>query len=291
MNTFSGAVRTKSFVFSTELFLRPESNAETIAAQTNLLKDHVDGILLTDNQGGRLHLSPLAAASLVMANGADPIVQLSCRNRNRIALLGDLLGLAAIGVSSLVVTKGNRVPEGFNPRPKAVFDIDATELITMACRMTGDECLPHLEDLFVGCIITPHEAQPGWVPEKLAKKADVGAQFAQTHICMDPALMAGYMKHLVAAGLPRRLSIFVSLAVLRSAEDARWLRNNLPNNRIPDEVIQRLEQAHDAEQEGVKICAEQLQQLAEIPGINGAHLIATRELATIGATIALFRNP
>jgi 5,10-methylenetetrahydrofolate reductase len=92
----------------------------------------------------------------------------------------------------------------------------------------------------------------------------------QTHICMDPALLADYMTHLVAAGLPRRLSIFVSLAVLGSAEDARWLQSSFPNHRIPDQLIRRLEQARDAEQEGVRICAEQLRQLADIPGVNGA---------------------
>jgi len=287
MQTFTGAVRSKKFVISTELFLRPESNAETIAVQAELLRDHVDGVLVTDNQEGRLHLSPLAAASLVMANGIDPIVQLSCRNRNRIALLADLLGVAAMGVTSLVLIRGNRVPEGFNPRPRAVFDVDATELIAMASKMTEDECLPALPDLFVGSIMTPHEAQPGWVPEKLTQKADAGAQFMQTHICMDPALLARYMKHLVAADLPRRLSFFVSLAVFSSAEDALWLRNSPPSNRIPDQVIQRLEQAADAEQEGVKICAEQMRELADIPGINGVHLVATRNLATVNAAIEL----
>lgn len=287
MNTFFGAARTRKFVFSAEIFLRPEITAEMIGIQTRLLQHHVDGILVTDNQDGRLHLSPLAAASLVQASGVDPIVQLSCRNRNRIALLADLLGASTLGVTSLVLVRGNRVPEGFNPRPKAVFDVSASELISMASKMTADECLPSLPDLFVGSVITPHAPQPGWVPEKLTQKADAGAQFALTHICMDPALLKNYMKHLVAAGMPRRLSIFVSLAVPSSAEDARWLRNHLPNNHIPDEVIRRLEQAADAEQEGVKICAEQLDQLASIPGINGAHLVATQNLATINAAIEM----
>jgi methylenetetrahydrofolate reductase (NADPH) len=285
MKTFREAVCSKEFVTSVEIFLRPESNAETIAVQTKLLGPYVDGILLTDNQGGQLHLSPLAAASLVAANGVDPIVQLSCRNRNRIALLGELLGAAALGVSSLVLIRGNRVPVGFNPRPIAVFDVDATELIAMATKLQADERLLSVPDFFVGSVITPHAPQPGWVPEKLIQKADAGARFAYTHLCMDPVLLGDYMKHLVAAGLPRRLSIVVTLAVLSSAEDARWLRDSLPNNQIPDDVILRLEQARDPEQEGVAICAEQLQQLASIPGVQGAHLLATRNLATICAAI------
>lgn len=287
MKTFFNAVRTRDFAISAEIFLRPEITAEMIGMQTRLLQHHVDGILVTDNQDGRLHLSPLAAASLIQASGVDPIVQLTCRNRNRIALLAELLGAATMGITSLVLVRGNRVPDGFNPRPRAVFDVDAAELISMASKMTADECLPSLPDLYVGSIITPHTPKPGWVPEKLIHKADAGAQFALTHICMDPGLISGYMKFLVAAGLPRRLGVFVSLAVASCAEDARWLRNHLPNNHIPDSVIRRLEQAADPEQEGVKICAEQLQQLATIPGISGAHLIATQNLATINAAIEL----
>ncbi len=285
MKTFKEAVRSKDFVISAEVFLNPESGAETIKVQTDLLRPCVDGVLLTDNQDGRLHLSPLAAASLVRSNGVDPIVQLTCRNRNRIALLGELLGAAAIGVTSLVLVRGNRVPEGFNPRPKAVFDVDATELIAMASKIKADESLPSLPDFYVGSIVTPHHPPPGWVPEKLTLKADAGAQFAQTHLCMDMGLLRDYMKHLVTAGLPRRLVVFAKIAVFSSAADARFLRDSLPNHQVPDELIRRLDQAADAEQEGVRICAEQLQQLADIPGVHGAHLVATRNLATIPAAI------
>ena len=285
MKTFREAVRSKDFVISAEVFLNPESGAETIKVQTDLLRPCVDGVLLTDNQDGRLHLSPLAAASLVRSNGVDPIVQLTCRNRNRIALLGELLGAAAIGVTSLVLVRGNRVPEGFNPRPKAVFDVDATELIAMASKIKADESLPSLPDFYVGSIVTPHHPPPGWAPEKLTLKADAGAQFAQTHLCMDMGLLRDYMKHLVTAGLPRRLVVFAKIAVFSSAADARFLRDSLPNHQVPDELIRRLDQAADAEQEGVRICAEQLQQLADIPGVHGAHLVATRNLATIPAAI------
>lgn len=285
MKTYKEAIRNNDFAISAEIFLRAESAADMIREQTQLLQPYVDGIMLTDNQSGQLHLSPVVAASFVMANGVDPIVQLSTRNRNRIALLGELLGAAAIGVSSLVLVKGNRVPDGFDPRPRAVFDLDAAELITMATRLKGDEQLPAIPDLFIGSVVTPHAPKPGWVPEKLTRKADAGVQFVQTHICMDPDLLRDYLRHLVAAGMPRRVSIVVTLVIPASADDARWLRDNHPNDRIPDDVIRRLEQAKDAELEGVLICAEQLQQLADIPGISGAHLVATRNLATITAAI------
>ncbi|MDH5622644.1 MAG: methylenetetrahydrofolate reductase, partial [Gammaproteobacteria bacterium] len=222
--TFRNAVRNKEFVLSAELFLHPETTAAMIAEQTRLLSGYVDGMLVTDNLGGKLHMSPLAAASLVIASGGDPIMQLSCRNRNRITLLAELLGAAALDVSSLLLIRGSRVPEGFEPRPPAVFDVDAAELIAMATKMKTDEGLPNLPDFYIGGLITPHAPDPGWVPEKLERKSDAGVQFALSHISMDMPVLAAYMKHIVASGLKRRMNIFVTLAICSSADDARWLQ-------------------------------------------------------------------
>jgi methylenetetrahydrofolate reductase (NADPH) len=256
-----------------------------IREAAELLRNHVSGVLVTDNQFGQLHMSTLAAASLLIRNGVDPIVQLACRNRNRIALLSELLGAAALGVTSLMLIRGDRVPDGFKPRPKAVLDVNATELIATASKMKNDDRLKGLPDFFIGGLVTPHAPKAAWNPEKLRKKVDAGAQFVQTHVCMNMPLLRTYMKHLVATGLLRRLNVFVSLAIPGSADDARWLAEHRPNIKIPDEIIRRIEQAADGEQEGVRICAEQLQQLAEIPGVAGAHLVATRNLATIPAAI------
>lgn len=285
MNTFRDAARNKDFVLSTELFLRPESSSATIAEQVRSVKNHVDGILVTDNQDGRIHLDPLAAAALIRQHGGDPIMQLACRNRNRIALLGELLGAAALDVSSLMLIRGNRVPEGFQPRPKAVFDVDAAELIAMANTFKADEELPSPPDFFVGSVVTPHAPAPGWQPEKLMRKADAGVQFVITQLCMDIPLLREYMKHLVAAGMPRRLSVFITLAIPATADDARHLVAARPQNQIADDVIARLEAAGDQEQEAIAVCAEMLRELAEIPGVGGAHLIATRNLASVNAVI------
>lgn len=286
MKIFRDAARHKDFVLSAELFLRPESNAESLAVQLALLRDYVDGVLLTDNQGGKLHLSPIAAASLVLANGVDPIVQLGCRNRNRVALLAELLGAGAIGVSSVVLVRGHRVPDGFRPRPKAVLDVDPAELIAIASRLKSDDGLVQMPELYVGSDFTLHRPAPDWQPAKLLAKSASGAQFVLSNLCMNVGLVRKYMAHVVAAHLPRELNIHVSTAVLGSADDARWLRDARPNNLVPDSVIERLEAAADPEQEGIRICAEQLQELATIPGVRGAHLVATRNLAAIPAAIA-----
>ena len=284
MKTYRQAARTRDLCVSAELFLKPESNAETIAEQVKLLKGHVDGVLLTDNQFGQLHMSTLAAAALLIANGVDPIMQLSCRNRNRIALLSDLLGAGALGVTSLMLVKGNHVPEGFDPRPRAVLDLDATELIATAARIRADEGLPALSEFYVGGIVTPHRPEPDWTPRALLRKIEAGAQFMLTNVCMDVTTLGSWMKHLVAARIPRRIHLVVALAIPESAEDARWLCRNRPC-QIPDALIRRLEQARDAEREGVEIAAEVLTEVTSIPGVSGVHLMATRNLAAIPAVL------
>jgi methylenetetrahydrofolate reductase (NADPH) len=286
VNTFRQAARSRDFCVSAELFLEPESRAETIAEQAKLLRDHVDGVLLTDNQFGQLHMSTLAAAALLIANGLDPIMQLSCRNRNRIALLSDMMGAGALGVTSLMLVKGNHVPDGFDPRPKAVLDVDATELIAMATRMRSDEGLPALSGFYVGGIVTPHRPDPDWTPRTLLRKIEAGAQFMMTNVCMDVQMLSTWFRHLVTARILRRVNMVVSLAILESADDARWLLLNRPNFQIPDALIRRLEQARDPEREGVDIAAEMLAEVAAIPGVSGVHLIATRNLAAIPAVLA-----
>lgn len=278
-------MRTRDFAITAECFVKPETDAESIRIQADLLRDSVDGVVLTDNQHGQLHMSTLAASRLMLENGLDPVMQLSCRNRNRIVLIADLLGAAALGITSLLLVRGNRVPEGIEPRPKAVLDLTATELIATAEKINSDTRLMTTPEFFMGGLVTPHRPKPDWIPKKLTEKADSGAQFMLTHICMDIDLLRGYMKHLVAMKVTRRISMIIGTAVLTSATDARWLLENRPNVIIPDDIVQRLEAADDPRAEGVAICAEQLDALADIPGIAGANIVASEDLALIPEAI------
>ena len=286
MKTFRDAIRSKAFVIAAESVLKPESNAETISIQADALRDFVDGVILTDNQHGRVHMSSLAAGRLMLDNELDPIVQFSCRNRNRIALLGDLLGAAALGISSLLLVRGEGVPEGFDPRPKAVFDLNGAELIATASTMNSDERLSRSPDFIIGGLVTPHGPKPGWVPRKLAERADAGLHYAVCHLCMDMTLMQDYMRHLVASRLTHRVAVLATTAILSSADEARWLRDNRSNAMIPDSVIERLDTASDPISEGMRICAEQLATLSETPGISGANIISPTDLAMIPTAIS-----
>ena len=286
MKSFKDAVRTHDFAVTGEIFLRPEADAESIRHQADVLRDHVDAILLTDNQFGQLHMSPLVAASILLDGGVDAVVQITSQNRNRIALLSDLLGAGALGVTSLLLARGERPPEGFDPKPKAVLDVNAVELMRIASTVKSDLKLKYCPDFFVGGVITPQMPRANWKAKKILAKIEAGAQFIQTHICMDTDLLRGFMKHLVLEGLVQRTNVIGSIAVLESADDARWLKERRPNVMIPDALIERLESADDPREEGLRICTETLQAIAEIPGMDGASIMAARDLTTIPEVIS-----
>jgi len=286
LTTFRNAIYKKNFTLTAECFLRPETNAEAIRLQADELRESVDAVLLTDNQHGQVHMSVLAAARLMLDNGIDPIMQLSCRNRNRIVLVSDMLGAAALGVTSLLLVRGDRVPRGFKPRPKAVFDLNATDLIATAATMNEDQRLVSRPAFFVGGVVTPHGPKPGWVPKKLNQKVSAGLHFIVTHLCMDLPQLREYMKHLVGNEMTRRVAVIVSTAILSSAEDALWLRKHRPNAMLPNSLVKRLAQSPDPKKEGVAICSEHLAELATIPGVSGANIMASTDLSMIPAVIA-----
>ena len=284
MKYFKDALSTKDFVITSEIFMKPETDANSIKVQADVLRDYVDAILLTDNQSGQLHMSSLAAGVLLLDAKIDPIIQLSCRNRNRISLLGDLLGCAALGMTNLSLIRGDRVPD-VQPRPKAIMDITATELIRMANKMKADDRIKSVGKFLLGGVVTPHGPKPGWQAKNVTEKIDAGAQFVLTHTCLDMDLLRTYMQRMVETKLVRRINVIVGMAVLSSSEDAQWVRKNRPNVIIPNDIVTRLSNAKDPEKEGIDICIEQLNVLKTIPGVSGAHLIASEKLINISTAI------
>jgi methylenetetrahydrofolate reductase (NADPH) len=240
----------------------------------------VDGIQITDNPYGHVQMSSLAAAGLLLQADIDAVPQMSCRDRNRTALESDLIGARALGVESLILFRGDgyRAPDG----PTPVFDLDAKQLIT-AARGFGNDEDPHR--FHIGCVATVFNPVAGWQPDELMAKADSGAQFIQTQLCFDMDVLRRYMARLVAAKLTWRTNIVIAVAALPSALSAQWLQQNLRGALMPDTVVSRLEAAKDPEYEGVKICAELLQELAEIPGVSGANLMTPGNVETIPAAI------
>jgi len=285
MKVFRDELRKRDFVVTAECFLKPETDAESIRYQADTLRDHVDGIVLTDNQYGQTHMSTIAAARLLLDNDVDPLLQLSCRNRNKIALLADLLGACALDVSNVVLVRGNRLPGSLKPWPRPVQDMRAAELIAMAANLKSDDRLKSAKNFFIGGTISLHAIKNEWVPEKITGKVDAGAQFLIANANLDPGILRNYMSHFIAAKLTHRVSVIVTSVILGSADDARWLRDRRPNIAIPDSVVHRLENATDPRAEGLAICAEHLSLLAATPGVSGANIIASTDLTMIPRAI------
>jgi len=285
LNTFAEALRTKDFVVTSEILLAPQSGDEHINEQADALRGHVDGVLVTDNQSGRLHMSSLAASSLLKQAGIDPIMQLGCRNRNRISLLGDLLGANALSIRNFQLVRGERVPEGFAPRPNALLDVTATELIGIAHRMKTGDSVAKIPNILLGGVVTPRAPKSDWPAKKLIEKVDAGAQFLLTHTCMDADVVRKYMKHLVSLKVMHRANVLVSIAVLGSAQDADWLSKNKTNVMIPDSIVDEIDGHPEPREKGIAIAAELLQEFAQIPGLAGVHIVAPTDISAVPEAI------
>lgn len=282
------AARSGSFALTTEL--APVPDPPTLLARARRLQGHVDAIQITENPGLRPLGSPLLAATLLQQAGIETVLHLNCRDRNRAALQGELLGAAAAGIRALLLTRTVALRTGRIARKHAVFDIGVRELIRNASRIRDTETpaaysLAKAPEFFIGAAATVFEATAGWEPKALLSKLDAGAQWMQTQLCMDLALLRGYMRHFVTEHLTHRCHVMVSVTPLPSVEIARRLRRNLRRARIPRDLVHRIQQAADPERAGVEICAEILRELAGIPGVSGAHILAPGEPDLIRAVV------
>jgi len=285
LKTFKQAVRDEQFTLTAELTLRPVMDAAAVRRQAGMLEPVVDAIQFSDNPRGQPQMSALAAASLLLEQGIDPVPLISCRDRNRIALQSDILGLGVLGVSSLLLMHGDRLPEDHQPPVKQVFELGGKGLLRIARELAADADAP-VPDFFIGAVATAFNPNADWQPRALLAKADAGADFVQTQLCFDMTVLRRYVEKLVAAQLTWRAPIVVSVGVLPSADSARWLADNLRGSLMPEATVKRLQQASDPEREGVTICAELLQELSEIPGVCGANLVGWGDPALIPAAIS-----
>ncbi len=252
----------------------------------------VDALNVTDGAGARPHLASLAAAGILVQNGYEPVLQFTCRDRNRLALQSDLLGAGAFGIQNLLILGGDDPKAGDQPDTKPVFDLGPVEFIRMARQMRDDAALPsgreisHPPNLFIGIADSPMELKADWTPDRLVEKVEAGAQFAQMQFCFDIGVLERYIARLRDHGIPDRLFLLPGIGPLLSAKSARWMRENLWGVIIPDELIERMEGAEDERAEGRKICVELIQQMREIEGIAGVHIMAIRQQEAIPEIVA-----
>jgi len=277
---FSQALRSGKFVITAEISPPLSCVRSDLVAKIRPLKGIADAVNVTDGASAHAHMSALAAATIMVEEGVEPILQFTCRDRNRIALQSDLLGAVTLGVRNFLMLRGDDPTKGDQPDAKPVFDLETRDLIALAARLRDKgEILPgrsvgKVPALTIGAADMPLEPVAGWSPAALLGKIQAGAQFVQTQFCMDAALAERYVRRLAEDGITGKLKILIGIAPLRSARSARWIRDNLFGSVIPDAIIARLEGAQDPAAEGARICLELLAQISKIEGVTGAHIMA-----------------
>ncbi|MGO9426379.1 MAG: methylenetetrahydrofolate reductase [Steroidobacteraceae bacterium] len=251
-----------------------------LLAKAAPLKGLADAVNVTDGAGARAHMESTIAASALLQNGIEPILQLTCRDRNRIALQSQLLGAAALGVTNILAIRGDDPKVGDQPEAKPVFDLDAADLAATAVSIRDRGRLPNGREVggsahfYIGVADTPIDPAEGWAPSRLIKKVESGARFAQTQFCMDPGILRRYATRLAEYGLGTRLHLLVGVAPLSSVKSARWIKSHLIGSIIPDWIVDRLDNARDPAAEGRAICIDLLKEYAEMPGVSGGHIMA-----------------
>lgn len=278
-------LRSGRFAVTAELNPPDSADPEEVYEAALVLSQVCDGINAVDASGGHCHMSSVAICALLTRAGYEPVYQIACRDRNRIAIQGDLLGAAAMGVQNVLCITGDDVTAGDQPQAKRVFDLDSVQLLRTAKIMCdkgvflSGRKLTTPPRLFLGAASNPFVQPFEWRPLRLAKKIAAGADFIQTQYCFDIPRLKHFMQRVRDMGLHEKVFILVGVGPLRSERVAEFMRTKVPGVHIPDEVVERLRKTPKQEKraEGKKICVEIIQQVREIAGVAGVHVMAYRQ--------------
>jgi len=290
------SLRAGAFVLTAEVVPPASCDPDDLLKKALPLRGLADAVNVTDGAGARAHMGATAAAAILLRNEIEPILQLACRDRNRIALQGELMGAAALGIRNLLLLRGDDPTQGDQKDAKPVFDLDSRALTEMARAMRDTGTLPHGQKVagsprfFLGAADAPIDPPPDWQPTTLAGKIGSGTQFIQTQFCMDIDVVRRYVARLGEAGLIDGIFLLIGVNPLRSARSALWMRANLFGTIIPDELIERLEEARDPASEGIRICGDFIDQLVETPGVAGAHIMAPGNEPAVPRLISAMRQ-
>ena len=277
------------FVFTAETTPPDASNKEVLLEKIKSLKDVADAVNVTDSPGAKVHMSALTAAIILAQSGIDPILQLTVRDRNRLALQGDLVGASALGVHNVLCLSGDDPKGGDQPDTKPVHDINSLTLVATAEMMRNEKKFPSgraidpAPKLFIGGAEVPSKGLPD--VKKIINKINTGVNFFQTQYVLETTKLKDYMKVLEDSGILEKTYFLIGLGPFASAKSAKWMNENLFGVDVPDEIVKRLEQAKNAKDESKKICLELIESFKEIKGVNGIHLMGHKKEEVIAEII------
>lgn len=285
----------KKFVFTAETSPPDSGSKVDVINQVNCLKGLADAINVTDGAGANSHMSALATAAIVAENGIEPILQFTTRDRNRIAIQGDLLGGWALNIPNILCLYGDEVKGGDQPEAKEVRDLDTINLLKTANDIKVNKTYPsgrkiaNAPDFFIGGADTPFKIKDDFDGTNLLKKINVGVEFFQTQYAFDELILSKYIKKLNHLGITNKAHFIVGLGIIKSAKSARWMNANLFGINIPDEIINRIEKSKNEKAEGAKICIELIQKYKLIEGVSGIHLMGYKQEEDIASVISHFK--
>jgi len=278
-------LRSGRFAVTAELNPPDSAEAQAVYDRALVLASVCDAINATDASGANVHMSSVGVCALLTRAGYEAVLQVSCRDRNRIAIQGDLLGAAAMGVRNVLFLTGDGVQAGDQPQAKPVFDLDSIAALRMARlmrdkgRFLSGRSLEVPPRIFMGAAANPFVPPVAFRAQHLAKKVEAGADFIQTQFVFDLPRMRQFMREVCDLGLDRRVHILAGVGPLRSAKTAEWMRSHVPGVVVPDDVVRRLRDvpADRQREEGKRLCVEIIRELREMPGIHGVHVMAYRQ--------------
>ena len=279
----------KVFVYTAETTPPDASDKETLLKNVMPLKGVADAVNVTDSPGAKVHMSSLTASIILAQNDIDPILQLTVRDRNRLALQGDLVGASALGVHNILCLGGDDPKNGDQPETKIVNDIDSLTLVSMADMMRKEKKFPSGRSidpspkLFIGGAEVPTQGKPN--PNKILNKINNGVDFFQTQYVFDPKVLNEYMKVLGDEGILEKTNFIIGIGPFASAKSARWMNENLFGVDVPEKIIKRLEVAKDQKEESKKICIELIETFRNIKGVKGVHLMGHKKEEVISEII------
>ncbi|OEU47682.1 MAG: 5,10-methylenetetrahydrofolate reductase [Desulfobacterales bacterium S3730MH5] len=256
------------------------TSSKVVQRKGELLKLCCDALNVTDNQTAIVRMSSLSGCVLLKEMGVEPVLQMVVRDRNRLALQSDILGAAALGIRNVLCLSGDHQKFGNHPTAKGVYDIDSIQFIQMVKAMRDEQKFLNGEDIsgdvpfFIGAAANPFADPFEFRVTRLAKKVRAGAGFIQTQGIFDMPKFVKWMKMVTDRGLDEKTHILAGLIPIKSVGMARYMRNNVSGLSVPKEIIDRMADAKEPKEEGVKICLETIEQLKEVDGIHGIHIMA-----------------
>lgn len=265
------------FAVTAEVVPPRSADGDAVARQARSLVGYADAANVTDSPTGTAHMSPVAGAAIVAREGIEPTIQLTCRDRNRLAITGDLLGGWALGARNVLCLTGDPVAEGGHTEVAQVHDLTVLDLIRFVVRLRdrglslAEQPIDPAPRYFVGVADVPLAV--GYDPAHLEAKADAGADFVQTQITYDADALGAWAERLRPRGVFERMFVLVGVAPPRSARSARFMRDHLPGVVVPDDLVRQLEEAEDPVAAGVGVTVDVVRRLQAIPGMAGVHVM------------------